>query len=95
MAFFGLTHLGYQDAIREHMRDPPKTPQHVFRSGLYRDPAKAKLFLPPIVDSADKPRASIVPTDQLAGYGPGHQGSHVEYTRLRTKHIRNPIGTVI
>ena len=40
MAFFGLTQLGYQDAIREHMNDPPKTPQATFRSGDYRDPSK-------------------------------------------------------
>lgn len=93
MAFFGLTQLGYQDDIREHMRNPPRTPQHVYRSGLYRDSSKSKINLPPI-ETTDKPRASIVPTDQMSGYGPGHQGSHVEYTRLRTKHIRNPTGNL-
>ena len=38
MAFFGVTGLGYQDAIRENVRQPEITPQYVFRSGLYRDP---------------------------------------------------------
>jgi len=87
MAFFGFTQLGYQDAIREHMIDPVQTPQYVFRSGIYREPSK--INLPPI-DPKDKPQASIVPIDQLSGYGAGHQGSHVEFTRLRKKHIRNP-----
>ena len=89
MAFFGLTQLGYQDAIREHMKQPIHTPQYIFRSGMYRD--KSKVNLPPI-EQKDKKQASIVPTDQLSGYGPGHQGSYVEFTKLRKKHIRNPKG---
>ncbi len=36
MAFFGFTQLGYQDAIREHLKDPGFSPQHLYRSGLYR-----------------------------------------------------------
>lgn len=88
MAFFGLTQLGYQDAIREHMRDPPKTPQHTYRSGEYRN-ASNKVNLPPI-ENKKPAQASVIPTDQLSGYGAGHQGSHVEFVRLRKKHIRNP-----
>jgi len=38
MALFGLTQLGYQDTMREHLNDPHPTPQHIFRSGLYREP---------------------------------------------------------
>ena len=89
MAFFGLTQLGYQDTIREHVRDPGLTPQHIFRSGKYR--TEPKIRLPPI-NKADLPEASIVPIDQLSGYGPGPLGSHVEFTRLRTKHVRTPKG---
>lgn len=85
MAFFGLTQLGYQDTIREHARNADLTPQYIYRSGLYRDP---NVKLPPI--KKDLPQASIVPIDQVSGYGPGHQGSYVEYTRMKKKHIRNP-----
>ena len=78
--------MGYQDAIREHMNNPPETPQNIYRSGLFRE--RGGLTLPPI--DTEKKQASIVPTDQLSGYGPGHEGSHKEYVRLRHKHIRNP-----
>jgi len=86
MAFFGLTQLGYQDTIREHVKEPEVTPQYVFRSGLYRNPSQVKL--PPI--KKDLPQASIVPIDQVSGYGAGPTGSYIEHTRQRTKHIRNP-----
>lgn len=88
MAFFGLTQVGYQDAIREHVRDPPVTPQYVYRSGLYRDPTYSNT-LPPISANASR-RPSIVPKDQASGFGPGPQGSYREYTRLKYKHIRDP-----
>lgn len=87
MAFFGITQLGYQDTIREHMNNPPKTPQQTFRSGDYRDPAK-RINLPPIDDR--KPMAASVCTDQFSGYGPGPEGSYKENTRLLNKHIRRP-----
>lgn len=86
MAFFSLTQMGYQDTIREHMNDPPTTPQHIFRSGLHRDKG---ISLPPI-DQNPKKHADIVPNGQLSGHGPGHEGSYKEYMRLRHKHIRNP-----
>ena len=89
MAFFGITQMGYQDTIREHMHEPPKTPQQTFRSGDYRDPSK-RINLPPIREK--KPVAASVGTDQFSGYGPGHEGSYKEYTRLQAKHIRNPAG---
>ncbi len=88
MAFFGLTQLGYQDTIREHVKEPEFSPQNLYRSGEYRDPNAVKL--PPI--KTDLPQPSIVPIDQVSGYGPGPQGSYVEYTRQQTKHIRNPKG---
>lgn len=89
MAFFGLTQLGYQDTIREHVQCPRLTPQEIFRSGMYRDPSK--VLLPPI-DKKDLPEPSIVPIDQVSGYGPGPMGSFVERKRMQTKHIRNPKG---
>jgi len=88
MAFFGLTQLGYQDTIREHLNSPQFSPQHVYRSGLYRNPSAVKL--PPIKTRSELPEPSIVPIDQVSGYGAGPQGSYVEYTRQMTKHIRNP-----
>lgn len=80
MAFFGLTQLGYQHTIRESS------------AKAKRDPLRSKtqlgfIALPPLVDK-NPPNPSIVPVDQLSGYGPGPQGSHVEFTRMRTKHIR-------
>ena len=86
MAFFNLTQLGYQDTIREHVRHPDFSPQHLYRSGEYRNPDAVKF--PPIQNKADLPRPDIVPTDQISAYGPGAQASHVEFTRQRTKHIR-------
>ena len=92
MAFFGLSQLGYQDTIREHLHKPGFTPQHHYRSGEFRNPDAVKL---PPIDKSELPQASIVPVDQISGYGPGHQGSYVEYTRQRTKHIRNPKGKML
>merc|ERR1712121_36129 len=89
MAFFGLTQLGYQDSIREHVQDPQFSPQNHYRSGIFRDKS---VKLPPIKSNADLPEASIVPIDQVSGYGPGPQGSYEELTRKKTKHIRNPNG---
>ena len=93
MSFFGITQLGYQDTIREHVRDPGFSPQHLYRSGEYRNPSAVKL--PPLKRPEDLPRPSIVPTDQVSGYGPGPQGSYVELTRMQSKHIRNPKGMVL
>ncbi|KAK3106412.1 hypothetical protein FSP39_019441 [Pinctada imbricata] len=82
MSFFGLTQLGYQNTIREGS------------AKAKMDPRRAKtqigfVALPPLTDK-NPPRRSIVPTDQVSGYGPGPDGSHVEHTRMRTKHIRIP-----
>ena len=91
MAFFGLTHLGYQETIREHVKNPGFSPQYIYRSGLYRSPTQvSELKLPSI--KKDLPEPSIMPVDQVSGYGPGPHGSYVEYTRMKNKHIRNPIG---
>ena len=89
MAFFGITQLGYQNTIREHTKEPMITPQHVFHSGMYRDPSW-ETKLPPIEKSKERP--SVVPVDQVSGYGAGPQGSHTEFTRMKTKNIRGPKG---
>lgn len=95
MAFFGLTHLGYQDTIREHVRQPDLTPQYVFRSGLYRD---STFRLPPLkgqLEDAERATSATVAGEdrgQTVGYGPGHRGSHKELTRLKEKHATSPQG---
>ena len=89
MALFGLTKLGYQNTVREHMNVTEHTPQFVFHSGLYRTPDKIQL---PPVDGKELPYPSIIPTDQMSAYGPGNRGSYDEYMRQRSKHIRNPKG---
>ena len=58
MAFFGLTAVGYQDTIREHVKEPKTTPISAFRSGSYRDPD----YRLPKPDKCDLP-----PTDELPG----------------------------
>lgn len=84
MAFFGLTQLGYQNAIREGSAQSKA-------DSLRNKQQFGYVSLPPLQDK-NPPRPSIVPIDQVSGYGPGPQGSYVEYTRMRTKHIRNPKG---
>ena len=85
MAFFGISHLGYQNAIRESSA----------RSQM--DPQRSKTQLgfiafPPLADK-NPPKRSIVPINQVSAYGPGPKDSYVEFTRMRTKHIRTPKGT--
>jgi len=82
MAFFGFTHLGYQNAIKEHSTlskaDPIRAQTQIgFRA------------LPPLKDK-NPPVRSICPINQTSQYGKGPDGSYVEYTRLRMKHTRNP-----
>ncbi|XP_060562732.1 sperm microtubule inner protein 11-like [Ruditapes philippinarum] len=82
MSFFGVTQLGYQNTIREGSA----------RARL--EPTRSKTQLgfiafPPLVEK-DPPRRSIVPIDQVSAYGPGPKDSYVEFTRMRTKHIRTP-----
>lgn len=84
MSFFGLTQLGYQNTIREGSARAKADPER----------SKTQLgfvALPPLTDK-NPPRRSIVPIDQVSGYGPGPVGSHVEHTRMRTKHVRIPKG---
>lgn len=85
MSFFGISQLGYQNTLREGTIQAKM------------DPVRSKtqigfVALPPLAEK-NPPRRSIVPIDQVSGYGPGPQGSHVEYTRMRTKHIRSPKGS--
>lgn len=82
MSFFGLSQLGYQNSIREGS------------ARCREDPIRSKTQLgfiafPPLADK-NPPRRSIVPVNQVSAYGPGPQDSHVEFTRMRTKHIRTP-----
>ena len=87
MSFFGLTQLGYQNSIREGSARAKRD--------LQRSQTQIGFVaLPPLQDK-NPPRPSIVPINQVSSYGPGPQGSHVEYTRMRTKHIRNPEGNYI
>lgn len=98
MAFFGVTKLGYQDSIREHVRDPPVTPISAFRSGQYRDPN----FTLPKIDrrgasqdvarSRDTPNAVTPFTGQTAAYGYGPCSSNEELQRMKHKYIVNPTG---
>ena len=84
MSFFGVTQLGYQNYIREGS------------TRAQADPLRSKqqlgfIAFPPLADK-NPPRRSIVPINQVSAYGPGPQDSYVEYTRMRTKHIRTPKG---
>ena len=97
MSFFGLTRLGYENPMREHMKDPPLHPVQVFRSGLYRDP---KFHLPPPsyirrswTDYLPPDRCySLATSDRTCQYGPGHENSFSEFKRMRVQGIANPKG---
>ena len=80
MSFFGITQLGYQNKIREYIRNPIDHSQS---------------YLPPIEGSKPKPQPSVLPVDQMSGYGPGPEGSYKELRRLEIKHIRCPSGKII
>ena len=87
MSFFGLTQLGYQNPVREGSARPKL------------DPLRSKtqlgfIALPPLADK-NPPKRSIVPINQVSAYGPGPQDSYVEFTRMRTKHIRTPKGETL
>jgi len=102
MAFFGLTKLGYQDPIREHVFDPKITPISAFRSGEYRDP---NFRLPKTIEKCDTaaaggkehhmPDAATPFTGQTVGYNRGSCASHEELMRMRQKHIVNPTGSYL
>ena len=101
MAFFGLTQLGYQDPVREHVCDPKVTPISAFRSGEYRNP---DFRLPKTIDKCDTPsgegkhhlpEAPSPFTSQTSGYHGGPCTSHEELLRMRQKHIVNPNGLYI
>lgn len=87
MAFFSISQLGYQNAIREGS------------ARAKMDPVRSKTQLgfiafPPLVDK-NPPKRSIVPVNQVSAYGPGPQDSYVEHSRMRTKHIRTPKGRLL
>lgn len=96
MAFFGLTQIGYQDTIRENVREPEVTPQYIFRSGLYRDPTFQ--ISHQVTKKQDSEAASGGATASNAArygtifYGPGHRGSNSEFTKMKEKHAVNPEG---
>jgi len=89
MAFFGITHLGYQDPIREHVVDTGKTPQYIFQSGLYREPPYR---LPPIKDSIF-PLPGLPTTDvslpsecrEQPVYSTGYAGTDISYSDLKMR----------
>ncbi|XP_064644781.1 sperm microtubule inner protein 11-like [Lineus longissimus] len=97
MAFFGLSHAGYQNSIREFVKYPETDKyEQDLAVGRYTLPYKQLQKLPPICKPKidENLRPSIVPIDQVSGYGAGPKGSHVEYVRMRHKHIRSPQGPV-
>jgi len=78
MAFFGLTKLGYQDTIREHVSEQKTTPISAFRSGSYRDPE----FRLPKPDQCDFPASDELPgarEDPTARY---HRGPCASFEQL-------------
>lgn len=89
MAFFGITKLGYQNHIREHVRDPVLTPQHVFESCLYRDP---KYMLPRLEHRSVVTLPPAGCADRTCRYGEGHGKSYWELMRLQQEFIVNPKG---
>ncbi|XP_025082268.1 testis-expressed protein 49-like [Pomacea canaliculata] len=82
MSFFGLTHLGFQNSLREYSKAAKEDPYRGSRQFDYT-------ALPPLKDK-NPPTRSVVPVDQVSGYGSGHEDSYVELTRMRFKHLRNP-----
>ena len=84
MAFFGITQLGFQNYIREHSTLAKDDPERATRQLGF-------VALPPLKAKNPTERATV-PINQTSGYGPGHEGSYVELTRMRTKHLRNPAG---
>ncbi|KAK6182756.1 hypothetical protein SNE40_010368 [Patella caerulea] len=85
MSFFGLTQLGYQHTIRESSVPAKADPVRGNRQLGY-------LALPPLKDNCAAER-SIIPESQVSSYGQGPNGSYVEYTRMKNKHIRKPKST--
>ncbi|XP_074653191.1 sperm microtubule inner protein 11-like [Tubulanus polymorphus] len=98
MSFFGLSQFGYQNTLREGLKYPGFTPnERALSAGNYTLHYKQLQKLPPIKrpqTGVEPRRPSVVPIDQISSYGEGPQGSHVELTRMRTKHIRCPEGPV-
>ena len=91
MAFFGLTKLGYQDTIREHVQEPKTTPISAFRSGSYRDPD----YRLPKPDQCDFPPSDELPgarLDPTARYDRGPCASHQKLDHNKTAGILCPKG---
>lgn len=82
MSFFGITQLGFQNYTREYSTLAKEEPVRGSRQLGFQ-------ALPPLKDK-NPPARSIVPINQTSAYGPGHEGSYVELTRMRTKHTRKP-----
>jgi len=93
MAFFGLTKLGYQDMIREHVNEQKTTPISAFRSGTYRDPE----FRLPKPDQCDLPPSDELPgarEDPTARYYRGPCASHEKLAHNKTAGILCPKGRI-
>jgi len=91
MAFFGLTQLGYQDTIREHVKEPKTTPISAFRSGTYRD-ADYRLPKP---EQCDFPPSDELPgtrQDPTARYERGPCASQQKLDHNKTAGIMCPKG---
>ncbi|XP_059162420.1 testis-expressed protein 49-like [Physella acuta] len=83
MSFFGLTHLGYQNVVKEAS---VKSQQDPIRSKTQL----GYLALPPLKDHMPMQK-SIIPINDVSQYGKGPDRSYNEYVRLRAKHVRNPL----
>jgi len=91
MAFFGLTQLGYQDTIREHVSETKTTPISAFRSGSYRDPN----YRLPKPDQCDFPPTDELPgtrQDPTARYNRGPCGSNEKLNRFKIAGVMCPKG---
>jgi hypothetical protein len=91
MAFFGVTRLGYQDTIRENVRQPELTPQHIFRSGLYRDPTYRLASTSTSIDNTQldeniTPQYTDLKAQETEKSAKRTLKSHAELQRLKERH---------
>ena len=84
--FFGVTHLGFQNYIREY--------SILAKEDSLRGSCQLGFRALPPLKNNDPFARSIVPVNQTSSYGPGHEGSFLEMRKMKIKHTRNPTGMV-
>jgi len=85
--------MGYQDTIREHVKEPKTTPISAFRSGSYRDPD----YRLPKPDQCDFPPSDELPgarQDPTARYDRGPCASFGKLDHNKTAGIMCPKGMI-